>query len=62
MPPEEFAGLVVIRLKQQDKPAILAIMKKLLVLLPSHPVEQHLWIVEERRVRIRGMADTDIIQ
>jgi hypothetical protein len=36
-------------------------MKKVLTLLPHNPIEQHLWIVEERRIRIRGMADTDII-
>jgi len=61
-PPEDFAGIMILRLKQQDKPKILEIVKKLLTLLPAHPIEQHLWIVEERRIRIRGKADVDIIQ
>ena len=61
-PPEDFAGLMILRLKQQDKPTILEIIKKVLTLLPDNPIEQHLWIVEERRIRIRGMADVDIIQ
>jgi predicted nuclease of predicted toxin-antitoxin system len=61
-PPEDFAGLLILRLKQQDKPTILAIIKKLLLLFPHHPIERHLWIVEERRIRMRGMAVVDIIQ
>ncbi len=61
-PPENFAGLMILRPKQQDKPTILEMVKKLLTLLPHHPIEQHLWIVGERRIRIRGMTDVDIIQ
>lgn len=53
-PPERFAGLVVLRLKQQDKLRVLATLRRLLLLLASEPVEQHLWIVDEKRVRIRG--------
>jgi predicted nuclease of predicted toxin-antitoxin system len=61
-PPQEFTGIMILRLQQQDMPTILTVMKKLLALLPSHPLDQHVWIVEERRVRIRGATDTDIIQ
>ena len=60
-PPEDFAGLMILRLKQQDKLTILEIVKKVITLLPHNPIDQHLWIVEERRIRIRGMADADII-
>lgn len=61
-PPENFAGLVILRPMHQDKPTIIKIVKKLLTLLPHYPIEQHLWIVEERRIRIRGMSDMDVIQ
>ena len=60
-PPEHFAGLMILRVKHQDKPTILEIVKKLLTLFPHNPVDQHLWVVEERRVRIRGAVDVDII-
>ena len=61
-PPENFAGIIILRVRQQDKPTILEWMKKLLVLIPHHPIKQHLWIVEKRRVRIKGITTTDIIQ
>lgn len=61
-PPEHFAGIMILRVKQQDKLIMLELMKKLLVLIPHHPIEQHLWIIDDRRVRIRGITDTDIIQ
>jgi predicted nuclease of predicted toxin-antitoxin system len=53
-PPEDFAGLMILRVKTQDKPTILALVKKIITLLPHTPVDKHLWIVEERRVRVRG--------
>ena len=52
--PEEYPGIIVLRLKQQDKPHVLEILTRLMQVLPVEPLEQHLWIVEERRVRIRG--------
>ncbi len=60
-PPEQFAGLMILRVKYQDKRTIIETVEKLLTLFPHHPVEQHLWIVDERRVRIRGRAARDII-
>ena len=55
-PPEQFYGLIVLRLNHQDKPYVLDIIKDVVKLLASEPLEQHLWIVEEGRVRIRGSA------
>lgn len=52
-PPEDYAGLIVLRLKRQDKPAILKAFGRAMRLLPLEPVAQALWIVEEDRVRIR---------
>ena len=55
-PPEQFPGLIVLRLKQQDKPYVLEILTRLMRVFPSEPLEQHLWIVEEKRIRISGQA------
>jgi len=52
-PPKEFRGLIVIRLKQQDKPHVLEVLQRLIPVFPDEPLEEHLWIVEEDRIRIR---------
>jgi predicted nuclease of predicted toxin-antitoxin system len=53
-PPEGFPGLVVIRSKRQDKLFILNIIKRLISALEKQEVTGKLWIVEEKRIRIRG--------
>ena len=53
-PPERYAGIIVLRVKQQDKPSVLKMMQRVLLFLPNKPLEHHLWIVEETRIRIRG--------
>ena len=53
-PPKELFGIVVFRLKKQDKPYVLSIARHLLKVLPNEPLEQLLWIVEDSRIRIRG--------
>ena len=53
-PPNELFGLIVFRLKKQDKPYVLSIARRLLKVLPNEPLKRHLWIVEDCRVRIRG--------
>lgn len=53
-PPAEFPGLIVLHLRQQDRPHVLDMLARLIQLLGQEPLEQHLWIVEEKRVRIRG--------
>jgi predicted nuclease of predicted toxin-antitoxin system len=53
-PPRLFAGLIVLRLKQQDKLAVLQVITKILPTLTTEPLAGQLWIVEERRIRIRG--------
>lgn len=52
-PPAEYPGLIVLRLRQQDKPHVLDVLAHLIPLLGQEPLERHLWIVEEKRVRIR---------
>lgn len=53
-PPAEFPGLIVLRLRQQDKPYVLDVLTRLVQVIRREPVEGHLWIFEESRVRIRG--------
>jgi predicted nuclease of predicted toxin-antitoxin system len=53
-PPAEFPGLIVLRLRQQDKPCVLEVLTRLVQVICREPLEGHLWIVEESRVRIRG--------
>lgn len=53
-PPEEYSGILVIRLKDQSKPVVLALMERLAVLVRNEPVNGMLWIVDEDHVRIRG--------
>ena len=53
-PPEDFHGLIVLRLKQQDKPFVLSVLTNVLPILASESPDKQLWIVEERRIRIRS--------
>ena len=52
-PPEQYHGLLVLRLRRQDKPHVLSVMRSVLPLLRTEPLQGRLWIVEEWRVRIR---------
>lgn len=52
-PPENYPGLIVLRLGRQDKPHVLDIFRKLLKAIGREPLEGRLWIVEENRIRIR---------
>lgn len=55
-PPEESPGIIVLRLKRQDKPAVLQVLARIAVLLETEPLHGLLWIVEEDQVRIRPQA------
>ena len=53
-PPEDFYGLIVLRLNNQAQPHVLETVRHLLPILSKEPFERRLWIVEEHGVRIRG--------
>jgi predicted nuclease of predicted toxin-antitoxin system len=53
-PPKDFAGLVVLRLKKQDKPYVLLVASRFIKALATERLEGNLWIVDERRIRIRA--------
>jgi len=52
-PPNQFPGLIVLRLKRQDKAHVLQVIERVVQALPQDTLEQRLWIVEEDRIRIR---------
>ena len=53
-PPEEYFGLIVLRLHRQDKSYVLEIIRRIVSLLDHEQVLHRLWIVEENRIRVRG--------
>lgn len=53
-PPEEYAGIVVLRVVRQDKPYLIKVFHRIIQLIDIEPLNQHLWIVEDSRIRIRG--------
>ena len=53
-PPEKYAGIIVLRLKRQDKLHVLEIFSHAARLFSDEPIERHLWIVEEDKIRIRS--------
>ncbi len=53
-PSAEFAGLVVLRLKQQDKLHVLSVISRFIKVLSVEELEGQLWIVDENQIRIRS--------
>jgi len=53
-PPRQFPGLIILRLRWQNKPKVLEVLDHLIPMLSSEPLEHRLWIVEETRIRIRS--------
>jgi predicted nuclease of predicted toxin-antitoxin system len=53
-PPANFTGIVVLRLNDQAHVTVQSAIQRVLDLLPQEPIAGLLWIVEERRIRIRG--------
>jgi predicted nuclease of predicted toxin-antitoxin system len=53
-PPNDYSGVIVLRLARLNKPRVLSVVRRLLPLLESEPLAGKLWIVEEGSVRVRG--------
>lgn len=53
-PPADYHGIVVIRTEDQSKFVVTSLVRQAIGVLGSERLEQHLWIVEMNRVRIRG--------
>ena len=53
-PPGDHFGIVVLRLENQGRRRVLALLPRVLELIHTEPIEKHLWVVDESTVRIRG--------
>ncbi|HEX8252871.1 MAG TPA: DUF5615 family PIN-like protein [Thermoanaerobaculia bacterium] len=53
-PPAAHAGIIVLRLKRQDKPAVLAFAARLIDALRIRRIQNELWIVDDQNIRIRS--------
>jgi predicted nuclease of predicted toxin-antitoxin system len=56
-PPEQFAGLIVLRLHRPGRSAVMTLLGRLLPHLGTRPVAGTLWIVDEARVRIHQVGE-----
>ncbi len=52
-PPDNMSGIIVLRLNRQDKPHVLEVLQRVMLLFSTEPVQGRLWLVEEDRVKIR---------
>lgn len=52
-PPENYHGLIVLRLARQDKLHVLNIFGRVMDAAGRESLEGRLWIVDEKRIRIR---------
>jgi hypothetical protein len=52
-PPGEHTGIVVLRVKRQDKPTVLADVRRLATGLTHRDPAGELWIVDGNRIRFR---------
>ena len=53
-PPQDYYGIIILRLARQDRDSVLAIMPRVLTLLETEPIARRLWIVDDHKTRIRG--------
>ncbi len=52
-PPKDYCGLIVLRLRRQDKPYVLDVFSQAIAIFEREQIVGRLWIVEEDRIRIR---------
>lgn len=52
-PPENYPGMILLRLARQDRSYVLGVFRRLLKVSGREPLDGRLWIVEENRIRIR---------
>lgn len=56
-PPDQYSGLIVMRLSSQSRTHVLQVLQNLISILSQESIEGRLWIVDETAVRIHGGAD-----
>ena len=55
--PAEYDGLIVLRIKRQDKHSVIALTRRFIPKLVDESIVGKLWIVEEDRIRVRGETE-----
>ncbi len=58
-PPQEQAGVIVLRVEDQRKRRLLTVFEKVVAMLETEVLAGRLWLVDERGVRIRGVEETE---
>jgi len=53
-PPNQYPGIIVLRIEKQDKSYVLNLFNRVMRLFIDQSIEGQLWIVEEEKVRIRS--------
>ena len=53
-PPAEYAGIIILRPKRQDKHAVLTLVDRIALVLANRAPAGELWIVEPDRMRFRN--------
>ena len=52
-PPDQYPGIIVLRLKNQDKASVVACVRRIVSTLAERSPDGELWIVEGDRIRFR---------
>ncbi len=52
-PPDQYPGIIVLRLKSQDKTSVIAYVRRIAAALEERSPSGELWIVEGDRIRFR---------
>jgi predicted nuclease of predicted toxin-antitoxin system len=58
-PPENYAGLIVLRLRAKGRSAVRNVFRRVLAHLDREPIVGRLWIVDEQRIRIHRVRDDE---
>lgn len=53
-PPEKYKGIIVLRLIDQSRQTVVRTFKRALPFMEYEPLSGRLWIVDEKKIRIRG--------
>jgi predicted nuclease of predicted toxin-antitoxin system len=56
-PPERYPGIIVLRVRRQDKAHVCSLIERLVLMLGVEQVAGRLWVADEMTVRIRGDGD-----
>jgi predicted nuclease of predicted toxin-antitoxin system len=53
-PPDNYHGIIVLRPAVQSVSSLLRLVNRVLPLIDVEPLDGHIWVVDDHRIRIRG--------